>query len=191
MVVGGDARLSQPITIIPGGSGLNTSTHLRSLINHFGIDDTGFEVHFQTVINENDQYGTLLASHAKKIGINLLNRRVSHFPSCFLGTEESLIQNDGIKSTGHCAVIVSKGERSFMTYLGCLEDFRGSHIIDESVNHSYDLQHVHVSGVGVYLNFSPSIALLSNINLVNVFAKRYTVLQYTRLLEWRAEKQVS
>ena len=146
VVIGGDARLSQPMTTVAGGSGLNTATHLSSLINHFGIDDdtSSFQVNLQTVINENDQYGKLLASHARQHGFNLLNRRVSDFPSCFFGTEESTIQSGG-KSTGHCAVIVAKGERSFMTHLGCIEDFRGSHIIDESIN-GYDLQHLHVSG---------------------------------------------
>jgi sugar/nucleoside kinase (ribokinase family) len=147
VVVGGDARLSQPMTTRAGGSGINTSTHLRSLINHFGInnDDSAFQLNFQTVINENDVYGKLIASHAKMYGFNFLNRRVSDYPSCFFGTDESMLPGGG-KSTGHCAVIVAKGERSFMTHLGCLEDFRGSYILDESMNEIYDLKHVHVSG---------------------------------------------
>ncbi|KAL7501276.1 hypothetical protein ACHAWT_011081 [Skeletonema menzelii] len=146
VVVGGDARLSQPMTTRAGGSGINTTTHLCSLINNFGInDDATFQVNFQTVINENDAYGKLLASHAKSHGFNLLNRRVSDYPSCFFGSSEESIISGG-KSSGHCAVIVAKGERSFMTHLGCLEDFRGSHILDESINAHNDLKHVHVSG---------------------------------------------
>lgn len=145
VIVGGDARLSQPMTTRAGGSGINTSTHLCSLINNFGIsDDTTLQVNFQTVINENDEYGKLLTSHARSHGFTLLNRRVSDYPSCFFGTgEEAMLSSSGGKSSGHCAVIVAKGERSFMTHLGCLEDFRGSHIMIESIN---DLQHVHVTG---------------------------------------------
>lgn len=103
VVVGGDARLSQPMTTRAGGSGINTSTHLRSLINHFGInnDDSAFQLNFQTVINENDVYGKLIASHAKMYGFNFLNRRVSDYPSCFFGTDESMLPGGG-KSTGHC-----------------------------------------------------------------------------------------
>ena len=146
IVVGGDARLSQPMRTLAGGSGINTATHLCSLIQNFGIsDDAAPQVNFQTVINENDAYGKLLASHAKSHGFNLLNRRVSDYPSCFFGSGEESVLSEG-KSSGHCAVIVAKGERSFMTHLGCLEDFRGSHIIDESINEMHDLQHVHVSG---------------------------------------------
>jgi sugar/nucleoside kinase (ribokinase family) len=143
--IGGDARLTQPMTTVAGGSGVNTSTHLQSLINNFGIDGGSYQVNLQTVINENDQYGAILASHSKQHGFNLLNRRVSDFPSYFFGTQESMQQDVG-KSTGHCAVIVARGERSFMTHLGCIEDFKGSHIIDESINGSYDLQHLHVTG---------------------------------------------
>ena len=148
VVTGGDARLSHPMTTRAGGSGMNTSTHLRSLINYFGINvDGAIQVNFQTVINESDEYGKILASHAKVHGFNLLNRRVSDYTSCFLGTDESTSTlPSGVKSSGHCAVIVAKGERSFMTHLGCLEDFRGSHIMDESTNETYALQHVHVSG---------------------------------------------
>ena len=62
--IGGDARLTQPMTTVAGGSGVNTSTHLQSLINNFGIDGGSYQVNLQTVINENDQYGAILASHS-------------------------------------------------------------------------------------------------------------------------------
>lgn len=146
VVVGGDARLTKPITTRAGGSGINTATHLTSLIKHFGINnENAIGVNCQSVVNENDAYGKLIIEHAKSQGFNLLNRRVSDYPSCFFGTEEEL--SHGGKSTGHCAVIVAKGERSFMTHLGCIEDYKGSHIMDESINGSIDLQHVHVAGV--------------------------------------------
>ena len=146
VVVGGDARLIKPITTRAGGSGVNTATHLTSLIKHFSIDnETTIEVNCQSVVNENDAYGKLLIEHAKSQGFNLLNRRVSDYPSCFFDTEDELSCRG--KSTGHCAVIVAKGERSFMTHLGCVEDYKGSHIMDESINTRNDLQHVHVAGV--------------------------------------------
>lgn len=58
----------------------------------------------------------------------------------------------GDKSTGHCAVIVSKGDRSFMTHVGCMEDFRGSHVLTNFMGQidSKDIPsthgHVHIAG---------------------------------------------
>ena len=51
-------------------------------------------------------------------------------PACFFGSNE-LQSNNEATSTGHCAVIVSKGERSFMTHLGTIRDFEGDHILTE------------------------------------------------------------
>jgi sugar/nucleoside kinase (ribokinase family) len=64
------------------------------------------------------------------------------------------------KATGHCAVIVSNGDRSFMTHLGCIEDFRGVDILTDLPLYGYGRvkeidsvstiahyhQHVHVAG---------------------------------------------
>lgn len=153
---GGDARLVQPIHTVAGGSGVNTATHLASLLRHFPREDAPAgpravqpEVALQTVINEHDDHGKLLASHARRHQFALINRRVSRVPSCYMGTDEAaLLGQGGDKATGHCAVIVSKGDRSFMTHLGCMEDFRGSHVLTNFLE-SQDpptRQHVHIAG---------------------------------------------
>ena len=152
---GGDARLTQPIHKVPGGSGLNTATHLSSLFSNFGVKDTN--INLQTVINENDEYGKLLSNHCQKHNIRLINRRVSNTPACFFGTNESMQSNNEATSTGHCAVIVSKGERSFMTHLGTIGEFEGAHILtnfqdlDSKSNTNNSSLHAHIAG---YFNIS-------------------------------------
>jgi len=159
---GGDSRLTQPIHKVPGGSGLNTATHLSSLLSNFWTNnDTPDKtanytsnINLQTVINENDEYGKLLSNHCQKHNIRLINRRVSNMPACFFGTNE-LQSNNEATSTGHCAVIVSKGERSFMTHLGTIRDFEGDHILtnfrdldsksNPTINTSVH-QHAHIAG---------------------------------------------
>lgn len=120
---------------VAGGSGLNTSTHLTSLLDQFwtsGKSRTS-NVCFQTVVNENDDHGRMIILHCKQHGFTLINRRISNYPNCFAGSDEaaSTIYSATMKdkATGHCAVIVSNGDRSFMTHLGCIEDFRGVDIL--------------------------------------------------------------
>ncbi|KAL7463533.1 hypothetical protein ACHAXS_003894 [Conticribra weissflogii] len=157
---GGDARLARPVHTVAGGSGLNTATHLSSLLRHFWIESnnkTGrgsFHVSLQTTVNENDEHGRLIVDHTREHQFSLINRRVSNHPSCFLGFNDStnIHRQRGEKSTGHCAVIVSKGDRSFMTHLGCMEDFEGSHILAHSIDpiggekNVFSRRHVHISG---------------------------------------------
>ena len=158
---GGDARLTQPIHKVPGGSGLNTATHLSSLLCNFLTNndtsdktDHTSNINLQTVINENDEYGKLLSNHCQKHNIRLINRRVSNTPACFFGTNESMQSNNEATSTGHCAVIVSKGERSFMTHLGTIGEFEGEHILTnfrdlDNMNTTSTTsvhQHAHIAG---------------------------------------------
>ena len=153
---GGDARLVQPMHTVAGGSGLNTATHLSSLLRHFWTNDSKdnlrtSNVNFQTVINENDEHGKLIASHCNRHQFMLINRRLAKYRGCYLGTNQAVLQSQkGAKSTGHCAVIVSNGDRSFMTHLGCMEDFRGSQILkkfqDPDNKTSTQHQHVHIAG---------------------------------------------
>lgn len=135
---GGDARLAEPIRTVAGGSGLNTATHLRALVRDFGIDDgntvvaTGvapvevideiqeqisMRIELQTVLNERDSHGQILTEHAARHGVRLINRLP---PSSTAGT-------------GHCAVVVSRGERSFLTHRGCVADFDASLIDQEGI----------------------------------------------------------
>ena len=141
---GRDARLLKPIRTVAGGSGLNTATHLsspsrrRSGAGGAAVVDS---ISLHTVLNESDAYGRLLSSHANEHGFALVNcRRPSPEP----------------ESTGHCTVIVSKGERSFMTHLGCVAAFEADHVDVDGVLGSnagnngdtsgHDHLHVHVAG---------------------------------------------
>ena len=147
---GGDARLLKPIRTVAGGSGLNTATHLSSLASRRRAGDGGAaavvdSISLHTVLNESDDYGRLLSSHANEHGFAVVNcRRPSPEPE----------RND---STGHCTVIVSKGERSFMTHLGCVAAFKADHVdvdgvlgsnnaSDNGGNSDQDHLHVHVAG---------------------------------------------
>jgi len=71
---GGDVRVNAPVKAVPGGSGLNTATHLRALIGYFDTDQNEpMDVTFQTVLNEEDEYGRLLMQHALDHGFELIN----------------------------------------------------------------------------------------------------------------------
>ena len=143
--LGGDSRLIEPIHTAAGGSGLNTATHLASLIRYFSEDHKTDTVSLQTAINEHDHYGKMIIGHAKQHDFRLINRRVSNVPNCFIGTAEAK-KLAAEKSTGHCAVIVANNDRSFMTHLGCMEDFRGSHIMRGNISSECAHQHIHIAG---------------------------------------------
>lgn len=136
---GGDARLLKPIRTVAGGSGLNTATHLSSLSRRrsgAGGAAVVDSISLHTVLNESDAYGRLLSSHANEHGFALVNcRRPSPEP----------------ESTGHCTVIVSKGERSFMTHLGCVAAFKADHVdVDGVLGGTSDHDHLHVHVAGYY-----------------------------------------
>jgi sugar/nucleoside kinase (ribokinase family) len=131
---GGDSRLEHPVKSYAGGSSINTATHLKSLTHHFhkhaadGRDKPSVTLH--TVLNPDDAYGKLLLQHAQDHDFPLVN--------CRSPEDESF--------TGHCIVIVSGGERSFMTHQGCVERFRAAHLdMDDIIETDSDI-HVHVAG---------------------------------------------
>ena len=140
--LGGDSRLLEPVRTKAGGSGLNTATHLASLLGQFSPPSSSFDVSLQTVINENDIHGRLLIDHCRRHDITLLNRRVSDVPSCFSGTGQETV--DSIDATPHCVVIVAQNDRSFMSYLGCLSKFSGDDVLP--LINSTALNVVHVAG---------------------------------------------
>eukprot|EP00956_Cyclotella_meneghiniana_P033586 scaffold97344_cov59-Cyclotella_meneghiniana.AAC.1 len=145
--LGGDSRLTLPIHTVAGGSGLNTTTHLASLFRFFidGNLSTKGIISLQTVINENDIYGKLIIDHSNAHNFKLINRRISDVPNCFVGTSEAK-KIAAEKSTGHCAVIVANNDRSFMTHLGCMEDFQGSHILPSNISSECRYKHIHIAG---------------------------------------------
>ena len=138
---------------VAGGSALNTATHLNSLLNFFehgymlqGVkeknEDQWLEtkVTLQTVMNENDNYGKILIKHLEKQKINLQNLLKDYDSS----DEEN-------QSTGHCVVIVANGERSFMTYLGCVGNFQASQInTQQLIENDSTMHHKHIHVAGYY-----------------------------------------
>ena len=118
---GGDTRLSQPITTVAGGSGLNTATHYTSISNN------SCNVSLYSAFNEHDTYGQLLCHHAKQHNFQLIN-------CCSNNHEEERGESNGNRkinhsgSTGHCAVLVTNGERSFLTHLGVMGTFQAQDI---------------------------------------------------------------
>ena len=147
---GGDARLVRPITAVAGGSGLNTATHLVACSGHLYADETdagggegsstrSANVSLHTAINEDDDHGKMLREHADRYGFALVNCRRQM--TC-----------DGSAATGHCAVIVAGGERSFMTHLGVVGMFETAHVnVDEIMAlHGPQHHHLHVHVAGYF-----------------------------------------
>jgi sugar/nucleoside kinase (ribokinase family) len=132
---GGDTRLTQPITTVAGGSGLNTATHLK------GINKTT-DVCLYTAINISDTYGQLLRQHANKYDFALVN-----CTSSYNTNDNQNEKTDISSSTGHCAVIVANGERSFLTHLGVMETFQAKHISLDSILLKFQKSsYVHIAG---------------------------------------------
>jgi len=166
---GGDKRVEHPMTPVAGGSGVNTATHLASLIRDFlppseneNEDDGLMDVTLQTAINDKDYYGRVILDHAKEHSFGMINcsqEGVKATKSKSSGDENdndpSANENKEIsKATGHCIVLVNQGERSFVTHLGVNESFKASHTILHElvnfrtadptfINHHH---HIHVAG---------------------------------------------
>jgi sugar/nucleoside kinase (ribokinase family) len=134
---GGDVLLKYPISIMAGGSGINTATHLYSLVKQFWPNNDAINLEIQTVFNENDMYGKLLRRHATDIGFTLKNQWPEQQQpldtDCAGGNDCTNISLSQL-ATGHCVVVSQGGERSFLTHRGCVEYFSPRH-----VNLSYQL----------------------------------------------------
>lgn len=127
---GGDAQLSQPIQTCAGGSSTNTATHLNGLNRHFS-DDQMTELVLHTTLNPNDSYGDILLEHASDHGFPLINCK----------------DKDDSSATGHCVAIVAGQERSFMTYRGCVDNFRADHLnLEKIIGGPESHLHVHIAG---------------------------------------------
>lgn len=163
--MGGCVLINQPLQTMAGGSGINTCTQLRFLLNHFAItdvchndDDDGWNLELQTVLNPNDEHGQMLINHAKKHNFDLITCPYSPPTKTSSETDDENENNSKI-ATPHVIVLVSPGERSFIAHLGCVEHFHAQNIqIDRLVHPSStvptkahsDLQqhhlHMHIAG---------------------------------------------
>lgn len=127
-----DSVLVEPLQTLAGGSTVNTATHLRELVRSSNNrqDSRTQQVVVQTVLNPNDEYGTLLHRHCAEHDIPIIN--------CYDDDDDHNHHNDETNqgdnhkarssSTPHCVVMVSEGDRSFMTHRGCAEQFTGRHV---------------------------------------------------------------
>ena len=141
-MAGGDSLLSRPIETMAGGSAVNTATHLKFLVQNFfelqqAHHDELRHVWLHTSVNPEDDYGKLLLQHALKYNFPLINCK-RHESEC---------------ATGHCIVIVSNQERSFMTHPGCMHDLQATDLNLKSlveapsniVLHDHH-SHIHIAG---------------------------------------------
>jgi len=147
-VFANDVRLKQPVTRIAGGSALNTATHLQSLVHDFSSTDI-IDVKLQTCLNTMDEYGKLLIDHARLHRIELINC----VPNRVDSTAEDTSLNDTPLATGHCIVITTQGDRSFLTYLGVLSHFKASDLQSQEWVRKDSLasdHHLHLHIAGYY-----------------------------------------
>jgi sugar/nucleoside kinase (ribokinase family) len=115
--------LTHPVQTFAGGSALNTATHLAALDGNQG------HVTLYSALNPTDDYGKLLLQHAKRHNI----------PWKYHGDETA--------STGHCIVMVTNNERSFMTHQGVVKGFGVDQVpFDEMVLGDAHNVHVHIAG---------------------------------------------
>jgi len=130
-VLGGDTLLEQPLKTYPGGSGVNTATHLVALINNkHGSVSCNVELH--TVLG-NDDNGRILKRHAELHGFDIRNCLSNIDIDADDASSTQVADDRGATklslATGHCIVIVAEDDRSFLTHRGCIDQFTS-----ESVN---------------------------------------------------------
>ena len=192
------------MTPVAGGSGVNTATHLASLARHYPFlkydddqdekeekkqdqneeqqnDEEQMDVTLQTVVNEKDGYGTLLLNHAKLHNFEIINCRrdgIKTETKPANGSKNNKQEQEADKavlpSTGHCIVLVTQNERSFITHLGVMEDFQPSHTIlhelvqCRSADPSFTNHHHHIHIAGYYNSpkFHSKNALKKRIKLI-------------------------
>ncbi len=139
-------------------------------------DDEQMDVTLQTVVNENDGYGRLLLNHAKQSDFQIINCRREEPKKKSSDDEdaEEAVHKSSIPSTGHCIVLVTQNERSFITHLGVMEAFQPAHTIlhelvqCRSADPTFINQHHHIHIAGYYNTpkFHSANALKKRINLI-------------------------
>lgn len=145
---GEDSTLVQPVQNLAGGSTINTATHLQNILEVSFVesqrkcddDSKSSKVVVQTVWNAGDGYGKLLSAHAERHGFQMIN--------CWNKTDSIELSSSPLLSTStpHCVVIVSHGERSFMTHRGCAQNFMASDLDWEAMANMAGPLHLHVAG---------------------------------------------
>jgi pfkB family carbohydrate kinase len=165
---GSDSTLLQPITIMAGGSTLNTATYLQYLRSHMPshvplsmdhptnepFSHFGYEVTVHSMLNPCDHYGSILLQHAAKYNITLRNG----FSGTTKDYNDSTQPLQGTLSTPHCIVLISSHpssstERTFLTHRGCATQMTIQHLFPGNPNDASNVaidsrtpRHVHIAG---------------------------------------------
>ncbi|TMW66446.1 hypothetical protein Poli38472_004211 [Pythium oligandrum] len=119
---GGDVECSLPIQLQPGGSALNTATHLANLAKT--SDNSAIQVELHTVVGS-DAFGDVLKQHLDSRGIHLTSPVIEGVP------------------TGVCIVLSGVEDRSFVTHYGAARKFSPEHIDEERI---LSASHIHIGG---------------------------------------------
>jgi sugar/nucleoside kinase (ribokinase family) len=128
--IGGDSRLSRPVAQMAGGSALNTSTHLQALCGDSRGGNSEILLKLFTAVNPSDAFGRLLLSHVEMCHFEIENCRKT-------GSESA---------TGHCIVMVTGQERSFLTHNGCMNEFEASGVPFQRMLDPSRPSHIHIAG---------------------------------------------
>ncbi|DBA04647.1 TPA: hypothetical protein N0F65_012230 [Lagenidium giganteum] len=119
---GGDVECSLPIEMQPGGSALNTATHLANIARLHPTHRLQVELH--TVVGT-DAFADVLKHHLSSHGIRLSSPGLKNVP------------------TGVCIVLSGVEDRSFVTHYGAVRKFAVEHIDEERV---LSANHMHIGG---------------------------------------------
>ena len=123
---GTDTTLTQPITIMAGGSTINTATYLQYLQRVASTSSppssSTLDITVYTVFNPNDYYGSILIQHSNQHNITLQNGYTTGNSN-----DKSNDPSQPHQSTPHCMVMISStttttsvsSERTFLTHRGC------------------------------------------------------------------------
>ncbi|ETI36200.1 hypothetical protein F441_17508 [Phytophthora nicotianae CJ01A1] len=119
---GSDVECSRPIELQPGGSALNTATHLANLSVRNPHHE--LEVALHTAVG-NDSFANVLKTHLADRNVTLSSPMLDNVP------------------TGVCIVLSGANDRSFITHYGAAHRLNIEHI-DEKMVLSAD--HLHIGG---------------------------------------------
>ncbi|OQS07322.1 hypothetical protein THRCLA_00675 [Thraustotheca clavata] len=108
---GQDVPTLNAIQMQPGGSGLNTATHLANLSN---------AVSFFSVMGD-DEFGSILHNHLTKHHVESHAKKLSSHP------------------TGVCIVLSGNGDRAFVTHYGAVHAFAVEHIAHDRLHQANHL----------------------------------------------------
>ncbi|KAL3662673.1 hypothetical protein V7S43_012516 [Phytophthora oleae] len=119
---GGDVECSRPIQLQPGGSAVNTATHLANLSSRNPKHELHVTLH--TAVG-NDSFADVLKAHLAERNVILSSPTLVDAP------------------TGVCIVLSGANDRSFITHYGAARKFIIEHIDDKMV---LSADHLHIGG---------------------------------------------